>query len=366
MAEKTWRILIIEDNPDLAADAQREITEAFEQNPSIDVDVQIETDFDAGFARVQNGDSDVVVLDVRRDTPRPTSADETAGHAVFLDIKEARFAPVIFWTALPEKVAHEVMPPLVAVVTKDDTDKLPAAIEAAIASHAVDTISDIEKQVASVLKKHMWTELGPHWDEYTEGAEPATIAQVLISRLARILDEDREQSFTAHPSHRYVYPPASKMHAPGDILRDSSGEWWVVLTPACDFEQKKFDFILLAHAGPLETHEKYQGWTAARAKGNTAKAEWNELRKDVLTATQGRYHYLPAFRDIPDLVIDLENVRSVTADMLEAMDPIASLVSPFSQALLIQYSHFRGRIGIPDLDAEIIKQRLQEASTSAP
>ena len=81
-------------------------------------------------------------------------------------------------------------------------------------------------------------------------------------------------------------------------------------------------------------------------------------------ATQGRYHYLPAFRDIPDLVIDLENVRSVKADTLEAMDPIASLVSPFSEALLIQHSQFRGRIGVPDLDAEIIKQRLQEASTS--
>jgi hypothetical protein len=155
------------------------------------------------------------------------------------------------------------------------------------------------------------------------------------------------------------------MRAPGDILRDSSRDWWVVLTPACDFEQKKFKFVLLAHAGPLEAHDKYLGWTAARSKGNTAKGEWNELCKDVLMATQGRYHYLPAFRDIPDLVIDLENVRSVTADTLETMDPIASLVSPFSEALLIQHSHFRGRIGVPDLDAKIIKQRLEAASTSA-
>lgn len=361
MTEKTWRILIIEDQADLAAAAHREITDAFDLNPAIDVDVQFETDFDAGFARVQRGESDLVVLDVRRDTPNPTTADKTAGHAVFLDIKEARFAPVIFWTALPENVDNEIMLPIVAVVKKDDIDKLPGAIEAAIASRAVDTIDDIEKQVAAVLTKHMWTELGPHWSEYTDGADSATLAQVLISRLARVLDEDREHSFTTHPSHRYVYPPASKVRSPGDILRESGQEWWVVLTPACDFEQKKFEYVLLAHAGPIEAHRKYTAWTTAKGKGNAAKGEWNELRKDVLKATQGRYQYLPAFRDIPDLVIDLENVRSVKVDVLEAMEAVASLVSPFAEALLVQHSQFRGRIGVPDLDEDLIKQRLEDS-----
>jgi len=364
VAKETWRILIIEDHADLASDAQREIVEAFEQNETIDVEVQIETNFDTGFERVERGESDIVVLDVRRDTPGAAAEDESVGRAVFLDIKEARFTPVVFWTALPEKVAGEVMPPLVAVVTKEDTDKLPSAIQAAIASRAVDTIADIERQVATVLRKHMWTELGPHWGEYTDGVDPATVAQVLISRLARVLDSDREQSFTAHPSHRYVYPPASETRSPGDVLREPGRDWWVVLTPACDFEQKKCEYVLLAHAGPLGTHPKYLAWTSATAKGNMAKAEWNELRKDVLVATQGRYHYLPAFRDIPDLVIDLENVRSVAVDMLDAMEPVASLVSPFAEALLVQHSQFRGRIGVPDLNADLIKRRLVGAPTS--
>lgn len=366
MASKTWRILIIEDHADLASDARREIVEAFEQNETIDVDVQIETDFDAGFARVERGESDIVVLDVRRDTTDSAAEDETAGRAVFLDIKKARFAPVVFWTALPDKVAAEVMLPLVAVVTKEDTDKLPGAIEAAIASHAVDTIADIESQVATVLKKHMWTELGPHWGEYTDDADPATVAQVLISRLARVLDNDRDQSFTAHPSHRYVYPPASVMRSPGDVLRESGKNWWVVLTPACDFEQKKTEFVLLAHAGPLGTHPKYQAWTNVNPGSSNESSRWNNLRQDVLMATQGRYHYLPAFREIPDLVIDLENVRAVDTKTLAAMEPVASLVSPFAEALLVQHSQFRGRIGVPDLDASLIKQRLLAAPSPTP
>ena len=366
MREKV-RVLIIEDKDALAADAQREIEDAFEESDEIEVEVSVETDFDAGFAKFSRGDSDVVVLDVRRDSPDPSPDDEAAGHAVYLNIKDARFAPVIFWTALPDSVRHEEMPPLVTVVTKDDTDKLPAAIQAAVASRALTTISGIEQHVATVLRKHMWTELAPNWTEYTEGADSEVIAQILLSRLARVLDDRREGALTARPSHRYIYPPTSEVHAPGDILRGADQTWWVTLTPACDFAQKKVGFVLLAHAVPLEEHPKYRAWkdeytdekNQGKAEYNRGKAEWNTLRQDILTSTRGRFHYLPSFRDIPDLVIDLEDVRAESGSDLSGYVPIASLSSPFAESLLIQHSHHRGRIGVPDLDSELIKQRLR-------
>lgn len=358
MKDKAVRVLIVEDQEDLAADARREIEEAFEENEEIDVEVAVETDFDEGFAKVQRGESDVVVLDVRRDTPDPSADDETAGRTVFFNIKEACFAPIIFWTALPEKVRDDEMTPLVTVVTKQDMDELPKAIEAAIASRAVTTITDIETHVATVLRQHMWTELAPNWAEYTKDGDSADIAQVLLSRLARVLDQDREQSFTAHPSHRYIYPPASNVWSPGDVLRSLDGTWWVVLTPACDFEQEKVEFVLLAKANPLEAHPKYEKWAGANDGSSNKDNYWTSLRQHVLMATQGRFHFLPAFREIPDLVIDLENVKSVPVKDLDDENAVASLVSPFAEALLVQHSHFRGRIGVPDLDSELIKVRL--------
>ena len=57
------------------------------------------------------------------------------------------------------------MLPLVAVVSKDETEKLPSAIKSAIESQAIEMIADIEWHVADVLRTHMWGELGPHWDE---------------------------------------------------------------------------------------------------------------------------------------------------------------------------------------------------------
>lgn len=353
MREKV-RVLIIEDKADLAADARREIEDAFAESEEIEVEVVVENDFDEGFAIFSRGESDVVVLDVRRDTPDPSPEDDAAGHAVYLSIKDARFAPVVFWTALPENVLQEQMAPLVTVVTKDDTDKLPAAIRDAVASRAAITISGIEQHVTNVLRKHMWTELAPNWAEYTEAADSASIAQVLLSRLSRVLEEDSEQNLTADPTHRYIYPPASSRRAPGDLLRASDGTWWVILTPACDFAHPgKFEFALLARASDLGSNTRFQKWSASKSK-----SAWNELEKHVLTATQGRFYYLPAFREIPDLVLDLENVQAVAAQALDTMSPVASLVSPFSEGLLIQHSQYRGRIGVPDLDPERVKQRL--------
>jgi hypothetical protein len=92
----------------------------------------------------------------------------------------------------------------------------------------------------------------------------------------------------------------------------------------------------------------------------SGKSQWNSLRQGVITATRGRFHYLPEFWEIQDLVIDLEDARSVSTQQVNLFQPIASLVSPFAGALL-QHSRFRGRTSVPDLDVDMIKRRLMAA-----
>ncbi len=358
MTEKV-RVIIIDDDAALAAHAKREIEEAFDGSSEIQVEVTTELDFDKGFDLVRTHSYDVVVLDVRRDPIRNTPEDTTAGRKVYHDIKEVCFAPVVFWTALPEEVKSESMPPLVTVVSKDQLDGIPKAIEAAVSSRALTTIKGIESDLAEVLRKHMWTELAPNWTEYTGDTDLTDIAHVLLSRLARDLAERRDGKLAARPSHRYLYPPVSDRRSAGDVLRATDQTWYVVLTPACDFAQGKVEYVLLAKAGPLAEHPKYQKWADATSSGQKRDA-WNNLCRVVLRATSGRYHYLPAFREIPDLVIDLENVITTGSAKLDDFTWIASLASPFAEALLVQYSHIRGRIGVPDLDTDSIQQRLSQ------
>lgn len=360
--DRVLRVLIIDDNNDMASDARREIEESFTDD-SITVQVQIANDFDEGYRLVSQGACDLVVLDVRRDASGGRPEDQAAGRHVYSDIRKARFVPVVFWTALPEHVAGEEMLPLVAVLAKEDLERLPDTIRAAVDSRAVSVMAEIERHVDDVLRDHMWKELAPHWAEYTDGGESSGIARVLISRLARVLDADREQHFTSHPSHRYLYPPAVEAHGPGDVLREKSdSSWWIVLTPACDFEQNKAERVVLAHAGHLSETKKYKAWRSNTDNSN----KWNDLRQNILMATQNRYHYLPAFREIPDLVVDLQYLRSIELDEIGNFDAVASLASPFAEALLVQHSHYAGRIGVPDLDADYVKTRLLAEATVGP
>ena len=355
--KKNIPILIIEDQLDLAEHAKREIWYQFRDDDAIGIDITIETDFNKGLELAKTPDFDVVILDVKRDSPYLSPADADAGIDVYHAIMNARFAPIIFLTALPDRVADLQMPPLVTVVAKDNLPELPGAVRAAIESNALATIREIERQTADILRNQMWTELAPHWDEYTEDANSAGIAQVLLSRLARTLEDKSDQAITSHPSHRYVYPHATR-RSPGDILRDDDDSWWVLLTPACDLVHSKADYVLLARGAPLSEHQRYKDWADAVSRGGKTEGLWKDLYRYVLRTTHGKYHFLPAFRDIPDLVIDLENMTGVEIGTLDQFTWVASLASPFAEALQVQYSQHHGRIGVPDLDPDIIKERL--------
>ena len=359
MVARTWRVLVIDDNPEMIADAQRELLEAFAEDSEINLEVQSENNFYRGLELVKKGGCDIAVLDVRRDRTVTTPEERDTGRHVYDDIREVRFLPIIFWTALPQEVRNEKMPPLVEVFKKDDLALIPDAIRAAIESGTVDVMTDIEDRVAAVMRDHMWKELAPNWIEDTEGGQPGELAHILISRVAHTLQDQALPELTARPSHCYLYPPVSKKYRPGDLLRSGSTEnpeWWVVLTPACDLEHVgKADFALLGRAVPLTANDKYVKWAASASKGT-----WNQLN-DVLTGKVARYYYLPEFREIPDLLLDLERVRSIPVSDLEDYARVASLVAPYSEALLAKNSQFRGRIGTPDLNSKSIQDRLTES-----
>ena len=302
MNDRIWRVLIIDDNMRMAQDALRELNDAFEGDSNLKVESAIENDFDRGYELVANGACDVVVLDVRRDRTERKSEDRTQGKRVYSEIREVRFLPVIFWTALPDEVADDEMEPLVRVFSKDDLDKVPEAVRTAILSGVAEVTRDIERDVADVMRKYLWDELAPHWQEDT-GGDPKEVAYVLITRVASSLRAQNIPGLEERPSHRYIYPPVSDALESGQVLwrenphnGEIEDEWYVVLTPACDLKQDKARFVLLARARSLETNKRYAEWEESKSN-----SKWNELEK-LLSGSLPRYVYLPSFRDIPDLV----------------------------------------------------------------
>jgi CheY-like chemotaxis protein len=362
MTAKAWRVLIIDDNPEMTADAERELRDAFQEDPQFVVVVQVENDFAAGLQLVKSGACDIVILDLRRGAVGSAGEDRERGRNVFGEICQVRFIPVIFWTALPQDVQDLKAPPLVDVYAKEELDQVPAAVRSAIETGTAQVVAEIEDNVAKVMRNHLWKELAPHWGEDIGGEQPRELAHLLITRVAHSLHEQALPELTSRPSHCYLYPPVSDRHRPGDIIRwtqAGGNQWWVILTPACDLEHDgKVEFVLLGKASPLTSDPKYIAWKESQSNG-----KWKHLQS-LLEGKVARYYYVPKFRDIPDLILDLENTQSVPFGDLDAYKRTASLVSPYSEALLAKYSHFRGRIGTPDLNSASIKERLSADGTA--
>lgn len=358
MSTAKYTILIIDDQEEAIESAKNEIENGFSDNP-FKFNILTSKDFDEGYEIIRQGKADLVVLDVRRDKTDTVAEDETLGRRIFDEVKEHSFIPVIFWTALPSSVDDQKSKPFITILQKDELERLPECIKEIISSGVIDTLKGIKNFVSDILRQHMWEQLVPYWDEYANSGSGDVIAQTLLSRVTRALESEMSGNISSHPSRRYVYPPVSDGRTSGDIVKDQeSGDLWVILTPACDFANSKFEYILVAKAGLLSDHPKYIKWI----NNNKSKSSWGELSQNVLSATQGRYCFLPAFRDLPDSVIDFENIKSITPEELNEMEAVASLSSPFVEALLVQHSHFRGRVGTPDLNIGDLKERLEKLS----
>lgn len=368
----TYRVLVVDDQQQLADDVVRELNDALGASPHYKLELETEGDFDEAERRLLSEEFDVVVLDVRRERRGHIEEDRQRGEAALERVRQSRFLPVIFYTALPEQVQHLEAPPLIAVVPKDALERVPDAVHAALDSGVPLMTRALQRHVSDVIRTYLWDQVAPNFSEYSSDGRVQT-AQLLVARVAHSIretglpalaqelasaafdlsegNEDPEGSAATY----YIYPPVTDSLMPGTLLVVNEGareQWWVVLTPACDIAQDKAEFILLAKAIDLHEFGSYQEWARSRSG-----SKWEPLKR-VLTEAMPRYAFLPEFREIPDLVIDFEQVMSMRKDDAAVHRRVATLDSPYVEALLARHSHFRGRIGTPDLDLDALKARL--------
>lgn len=126
----------------------------------------------------------------------------------------------------------------------------------------------------------------------------------------------------------------------------------------------KADRVLLAKCHLVEGFDEYRKWKSGDSNTNTNSLK-NLLKNTPKSRQQGRYLYLPGALELPDLLADFQEIMSVPYSELEHWERVASLDSPFAEAVLSSFTRFFGRIGTPDIDIELVLSRLRKLSTRA-
>lgn len=401
---RTFRVLVVDD--EVAAETAREIVDTVGQDPNVTLEVLTEESFEAARERLLTEEFDVVILDVMRQRKAGESQDSEdpdAGTTALDVVKRTKFVPVIFYTARHMEVNDRKAPPFVQVVSKDDIDLLPDAVRSAMKSGIQLVIRELRHFVDVEIRDFLWGQVTEHPEAYD--LPPDVNASVLATRIAEGIpgkvpalvralasanapaqsDNSLGSSEAGEgqvggvgnvgqgdvrPSDaaaRYLLPPVDGLQ-PGSILRDQpmsvalpgqephhdpdrlGSSWWVVLTPACDFAQKKVQLVLLARAYPLEEFELYIAYRAKDSGSTRGKL------RSALSGSTERYVFLPAFVDVTNLVVDFQHVETVTIEHATRLQHIADLTSPFGEALLNNHARYRGRIGTPDIPKAILDQ----------
>lgn len=374
------RVLVVDDHRQAAEETAEYLANAVPVVDGTPVAYESVTSFQDAKQGLGEGRFDAAVLDVVDDSTNEVEAFGTneVGKALYEQLIVNRFVPVVFYSGYADSVRDLEQPPFVSVVEKSgDISLLSTAVSEALGSGLAQLSREISEHVArgtatfiAQFVREQWLWLKDH---------PADLAHLLTRRLSLSLDAgvgalaERlgiEPGDSAHvaPSRFYIMPPIDDEFVTGDIF-SKDGKWFLLLTPACDLAQAKAETVLLADCTLLKKLPGYEAFAEGLEEvdgdyaklSNTKKKAFEDLLKGRGKGlAEARYYYLPAAWSLPDLMVDLARVTNTKVDVLDRMDRVASLDSPFAHAIVSQFQRFIGRVGTPDLDYRAQVERLAQ------
>lgn len=378
-----WRVLLVEDDSETAAQVQEWFDGLTVREHHV-FEVDHIASFDDAMGRLEKVRYDVVVLDIYRGPARVDGDD--AGRRLLQEIQARRFVPVIFYTALPNEVAH-LRSPVIQVIEKgsEDLERLQAALIGFLESRLLQLARGFSVHVDQVFREYLWDFVPKHWDQFGASPDKVSLAYVLCRRLAASLEQAHIGQLTAllgievpdtdaapglratetcHPAQMYIVPPLDRPLRTGDILRKEEQEestHWVVLTPTCDILLEKAENLILAKCLPVCAFPEFSEWQENRTEVKEKKLRLL-LQNKARGRQRDRYCYLPAVFEVPDLVVDFQFLEALPRERVVGYEKIASLDSPFAEALAQKFVRYIGRIGTPNLDIEAALSSLQDGT----
>ncbi|AXS82921.1 response regulator [Marinobacter sp. Arc7-DN-1] len=379
MTMPNWRVLSVDDDADMHKDLERILSSRMNGQ---DFEFTSVTSFDEGLSLIGSHRFDLIFLDVHEDRHDPDPSEnfekeDQRGEELLDSLKSIRFVPVIFYTGFPSKVKH-LESHVVKVVDKGAP---PAEVRTAVSAILETGLPLLTRHIEEQSRAYIWDCLEEPLKNLPVDNISKDIALLAARNLANNLSQTSVKSLLGSdldhitPLEMYLYPHRGDTCNPADIFKKKKdGTLWMVLTPACDFEQDNAENVLLARIYALPEHHLYKDWQAeaktfkelpAAQKGRKSEARVsaakNRVKNLVNNRYKARYRFLPGTFFLPDCVVDFQDLVHLPNSDSEKYEVVCSLDNPYREEYMQLFSNYYGRIGTPDYKKEYVWEKVEQS-----
>jgi len=327
---------------------------------------------------------DVVVTDIYRDREDHAkgidSADEKAVDIVNV-LRASRFCPIIAFTDGSAPTTFKIGPFVRFADKSKGNDEILTQLRELLDTGIPGIARNLHEELDRSSGSYLWDFLESNWEQLgLVGAfEPAVLERFVRRRAALQLGRLDPASAvpkeleSVHGLEYYIYPPVSDELRLGEIIRNKTDQTIrLILTPHCHLtvqhgdDTPRADHVLTVKTfGAEETiaasvTAPKEPWSGnADEKADKLRRRTKLVDAERLGKLSGRYCFLPAFLDIPDLYCDLLQIESLPLQTLESdFERLATLDAPFAEALQSCFARFYSRVGLPELDIDGVRHLM--------
>lgn len=360
-------ILIVEDDTAIYNDVYKRNIDLFnkenKEHQISDVWIQSKDEAIAALKNLDNiFDGAIVDLDLMG-----SGGTDTSGNEVVKEIKENLRFPTFVITGTPHHILEELKGDnsVFKVLNRDEVDVMDTLDKfKTIKATGILNILNRNGQIEELIQNIFWNHISTSLDNWaldnirTSTEKEDSLLRYTILHMLEYLDESK-----VHPSEFYITRPVKESLSTGDLIT-LEGNRYVVLTPACDFAQKKVSKVFLLRIKDIS--EEVSGMQEIQTIEGLSNSKKRKLEK-IIRNSSSYFHFIPQHNGINAGIIDFQHKLSMPIEEMEArienseIDRFATISMPFLKDLIERYSSYYSRQGSPDFDSdEIIQSFISE------
>ena len=298
---------------------------------------------------------DLIILDIFSGSPL---AENATGRDRLHEIWDRCFRPVIVYSANPDIVAEDRyrQHPFVELVKKGSGSEVEVAAAIRRFIPLIELLRGARGRIEAEFSKAL-RDVAP-LATLSGGDLALVVERAARRRVAALVDEVGPAGDVVEAWEQYVFPPVSDEMRQGDVLRDKEGadpeHYRIVLTPSCDLvasegRSPKVGSVLLARCVDMNRALDILG-----IGGSKSKKSKSRLRGILNAGFDGHVILFPPLAGhIPPMAADLRLLELVPiGEVRRAFRVVASVDSPFREAIAWAYVRSVGRPGLPERDVD--------------